>query len=70
MTALADIKAVAPTANAKASISAKGADVTALMAAAQIKAAELKVLVAQIVALHPAGDSNLTALNSILTELS
>jgi hypothetical protein len=70
MTALADIKAVAPTANAKAVVSAKGADVTALMAAATLKAAELKVLVAQIIALHPAGDANLTALNSILAELA
>jgi hypothetical protein len=70
MTALSDIKAVAPTANAKASVQAKGADITALMAAATLKAAELKVLVAQIIALHPAGDANLTALNSILTELS
>jgi hypothetical protein len=51
-------------------ISAKGADVTALMAAATLKAAELKVLVAQIIALHPTGDANLTALNSILAELA
>ena len=70
MTALSDIKAVAPTANAKASVQAKGADVTALMAAALLKAAELKVLVAQIIALHPSGDANLTALNSILAELA
>ena len=70
MTALSDIKAVAPTANAKASVQAKGADVTALMAAATLKAAELKVLVAQIIALHPAGDANLTTLNSILAELA
>jgi hypothetical protein len=70
MTALSDIKAVAPTANAKAVVSAKGADVTALMAAALLKAAELKVLVAQIIALHPSGDANLTALNSILAELA
>jgi hypothetical protein len=70
MTALSDIKAVAPTANAKASVQAKGADVTALMAAATLKAAELKVLVAQIIALHPAGDANLTALNTILAELA
>jgi hypothetical protein len=70
MTALSDIKAVAPTANAKASVQAKGADVTALMAAATLKAAELKVLVAQIIALHPSGDANLTALNSILAELA
>ena len=70
MTALSDIKAVAPTANDKAVVSAKGADVTALMAAALLKAAELKVLVAQIIALHPSGDANLTALNSILAELA
>ena len=64
------MKAVTPTVTAKASISANGADVTALMAAATLKAAELKVLVAQIIALHPAGDANLTALNSILAELA
>jgi len=53
MTALADIKAVAPTATAKASISAKGADVTALMAQLVLKCAELKVLTAQVISLHP-----------------
>ena len=70
VTALTDIKSVTPTATAKAAISAKGADVNALMATAQIKAAELKVLINQIIVLHPAGDANLTALNSILSELA
>jgi hypothetical protein len=70
MTALTDIKAITPTATAKTTISAKGADVGALMAAATIKAAELKVLVNQIILMHPAGDANLTALNAILTELA
>jgi hypothetical protein len=40
------------------------------MAAVLLKASELKVLVAQIIALHPTGDANLTALNSILAELA
>jgi hypothetical protein len=73
VTALTDIKAITPTANAKSVVSAKGADINALMAAATIKAAELKVLVAQIIAMHPTGGgdaANLTALNNILAELA
>ena len=73
MTALTDIKAVTPTANAKAVVSAKGADINALMAIAQIKAAELQVIVKQIIAVHPSGGgdaANLTALNNILVELA
>jgi hypothetical protein len=72
MTALTDIKAITPTANAKAVVSAKGSDIAGLMAHAQVKAAELQVLVKQIIALHPtsgADAANLTALNAILAEL-
>jgi hypothetical protein len=73
MTAITDIKAVTPTANAKAVVAAKGTDITALMAAVLLKASELKVLVAQVIAVHPSGGgdaANLTALNSILAELA
>jgi hypothetical protein len=70
MTALADIKAITPTNTAKASISAKGADVTALMVLVQQHVIELRALISQIIALHPSGDSNLTALNAILSELA
>jgi hypothetical protein len=52
MTAITDIKSVTPTANAKAVVAAKGADVTALMAAVLLKASELKVLVAQVIAVQ------------------
>ena len=72
MTAITDIKAVTPTANAKAVVSAKGADINSLMAQALVKASELKVLMAQIVAVHPTGGgdaANLTALNNIIAEL-
>ena len=70
MTAITDIKAVTTTANAKAVISAKGSDITGLMAALLIKAADLKVLAAQIISLTPGGDASLTALNAILAELA
>ena len=70
MTAITDIKAVTTTANAKAVISAKGSDITGLMAALLIKASELKVLAAQIISLTPGGDASLTALNAILAELA
>lgn len=70
MTTIADIKAVTPTANAKAQVAAKGADYTALMSQAVLKAAELKVLVNQIISHTPGGDANLTALNNILAALA
>lgn len=72
MTAITEIKAITPTANAKAVVAAKGADINALMALALIRASELKVTVAQIIALHPSGGgdaANLTALNTLLGEL-
>lgn len=70
MTTISDIKAVTPTANAKSVVSAKGADYTSLMSQAVIKAAELKVLVQQIITHTPGGDANLTALNNILAALA
>lgn len=70
MTTIADIKAVTPTGNAKSVLQTKGASVDALMQHAQMKAAELKVLVNQIISLHPGGDANLTALNNILSALA
>lgn len=73
MTAQADIKAVTPTANAKAVVAAKGADINSLMLQAQVKAGELYVIVKQIIAVHPSGGgdaANLTALQNILAELA
>jgi hypothetical protein len=73
MTALTDAKAIAPTANAKSVVAAKGADVNGLMLLVQQHCAELLALVKQTIALHPSGGgdaANLTALNALLTELS
>lgn len=73
MTTLTDIKAVTPTTTAKAAVAAKGHDINSLMFQAQVKAGELKVLVNQIIALHPSGGgdaSNYTALNNILAALA
>jgi hypothetical protein len=72
MTVKADIVAVLPTANAKAVVSAKGADINGLMTLLQQHAIEMQALVKQVIALHPGGGgdaANLTALNSILSEL-
>ena len=72
MTALADIKALAPNAAAKASLATKGHDYATLQALTIQHGSELKLLVAQLIALHPAsGDSTtLTALNTLLAELA
>ena len=72
MTALADVKALAPNAAAKAAVAAKGHDYASVQNAAILKAAELKVIVAQLISLHPtSGDSTtLTNLNALLAELA
>jgi hypothetical protein len=69
MTTTTDLKAVTLTASAKAAAIKQGADVSGLMLHARVKAEELRVLIAQIIALHPNGDANLTALNNILNAL-
>lgn len=73
MTVLTDAKAITPTANAKAVVAAKGADITALMLHIQRVSGELQVLVKQAIAMHPSGGgdaANLTALNTLLSELA
>jgi hypothetical protein len=72
MTALADVKALAPNAAAKSTIAAKAHDYVSMQNLAIQKAAELKVIVAQMIALHPtSGDSTtLTNLNSLLAEFA
>jgi hypothetical protein len=72
MTALADVKALAPNAAAKAAIAAKAHDYASMQNLAIQKAAELKVIVSQMISLHPAaGDSTtLTNLNTLLAELA
>jgi hypothetical protein len=72
MTALADLKAITLTATAKAAVSAKGADLAALVTLAQRQVIELEITLKQIVALHPSSGpdaSNYTALNAVLAEL-
>jgi len=72
MTALADVKALAPNAAAKAAVAAKGHDYASVQNLAIQKAAEMKVIISQLIALHPtSGDSTtLTALNTLLAELA
>lgn len=73
MTALTDLKAIALTANANKVGSAKGANLAALVAQAQLQITELVILLKQIVALHPSGGgdaTNYAALNTILAELA
>ena len=72
MTALADVKALSPNAAAKAALAVKGHDYVTLQNLTIQHAAELKLLVAQLIALHPAaGDATtLTNLNALLTALA
>jgi hypothetical protein len=73
MTALTDLKAIALTANAKKVGSAKGVDLGALVAQAQLQITELETTLKQIVALHPSGGgdaTNYAALNAVLAELA
>jgi len=72
MTALADVKALAPNAAAKAALAVKGHDYATLQNLTIQHASELKLLVAQLIALHPtSGDgTTLTALNALLAELA
>jgi len=70
MTAIIDSKAITHTATAKVASSKSGADIAALQAHLTLKLSEAKTLVAQIIALTPSGDANLTALNTLLAELA
>jgi hypothetical protein len=70
MTAKTDTAAIATTTNAKNLSTAAGANVENLRQLLLVRINETLVLVKQIIALTPNGDSNLTALNAILTELS
>lgn len=73
MTVITEVKAIAPTANAKSVVSAKGSDINGLMSQVLLKSAELKALLVQVIALHPTGGgdaANLSALNAILAELA
>jgi hypothetical protein len=70
MTVKTDAAAISPTNTAKASIQAKGTDVSGLMTLFQTRVVELQILLKQIIALTPNGDANLAALNSLLGELA
>jgi hypothetical protein len=72
MTALADAKAIAPTANAKLVVSAKGTDINGVMLLIQQHCIELQTLVKYAISVHPSGGAdaaNPTALNALLAEL-
>ena len=73
MTALADLKAISLTTNAKNVGAAKGTNLAALVTQAQLQITELETILKQIVALHPSsgGDAaNYAALNAVLAELA
>ena len=73
MTVLADLKAIALTASAKASVSAKGADLGVLVQTAELHVIELQTVLKQIIAVHPTsgGDAaNYAALGSVLAQLA
>jgi hypothetical protein len=73
MTVLNDLKAITMTANAKNTVSAKGADLASLVNTAQQHIIELQAVLKQIIALHPTGGgdaANLSALNAVLAQLA
>jgi hypothetical protein len=67
-----DVAAISPTANAKAVAASRGVDLSGLMTLLQTHAVEMQILIKEIIKIHPSGGgdaANLTALNSILSEL-
>jgi hypothetical protein len=72
MTVKAELVAVAPTANAKTLASAKALDFVSLQNLVKQHVDELKVVLAQLIAMHPSGGgdaANLAALQAVLAEL-
>jgi glycine/D-amino acid oxidase-like deaminating enzyme len=72
MTTKTEVAAIVPTANAKAVVSARGADISGLMGLLGQHAIEMMALTKQIIALHPTGGAdaaNLAALQAVLAEL-
>ena len=73
MTAHTDLAAITPTANAKGVAQAAGVNLPQLMALADTHINELRILLKQIIALHPSsgGDAaNYAALQAVLAELA
>jgi len=64
-----DIAAITVTGTAKTSAGALGHNLDAQMQTLALHIVETKRCLAQIVLLHPAGDSSLTALNAIQAKL-
>lgn len=73
MTVKTELNAVVPTANAKTVVAAKAQDVASLQSLVKQHTDELKVALAQLIALHPSGGgdaANLAALTAVLAELA
>lgn len=73
MTVLADLNAITFTTNAKNVVSAKGADLTALVNITKSHIVELQAQLKQIIAHHPTGGgdaANASALNAVLAQLA
>jgi hypothetical protein len=73
MTVLSDLNAINLTGTAKAAVSAKGADLPALVTTAKSHIVELQVLLKQIIAHHPTGGgdaANSAALSAVLAQLA
>lgn len=73
MTVKTDLNAITPTANAKSVVFGKAQDIASLTALVKQHTDELKVVLAQLIALHPSGGgdaSNLSALQAVLAQLA
>jgi len=70
MTTQTNLRAIVPTANAKAVIAVKGADVAALQTAVVLRCAELRVLLAQLISMHPGGGGDAANLAALSAELA
>ena len=72
MTVLAELNAIALTANAKAIGQTKACNMDSLMGQARLVTADLQKIVKQVIAHHPSGGgdaANLAALNAVLAQL-
>jgi hypothetical protein len=69
MAATADSRAITHTVQARKASQAIGVDISGLQIQLALKLDEAKALLKQIIALAPGGDANLTALNTLLSQL-
>jgi hypothetical protein len=73
MTVMTELNALSLTANAKAVVSAKGADINSLLGQAKLATGELQKILKQIQTHHPSGGgdaANLTAIGVVIAELA